>query len=59
MFQKRMTLLADVFPKLRAPKNVVRSMSKKSCFTKPFDSQHGKWIEPLLQSERQLLHHIY
>ena len=27
IFKKEMTLIADVFPKLRNPKNVVRSMS--------------------------------
>ena len=29
-FQKKLTLTAYVFSKLQAPKNVVRSMSKKS-----------------------------
>ena len=54
-----MTLIADVFPEVPAPKNVVRSMSKNLCFTKPFDRQHGKWVETLLQSERQYLSNIY
>ena len=31
-FQKKLTLITDVFPKLWTPKNVVRSMSEKSCF---------------------------
>ena len=48
-----MTLIADVFPKLRSPKNVVRYMSKKSHFRKPFDRQHVKRAQTLLQSERQ------
>ena len=30
-----MTLIADLFPKLRTPKNVIRYMSKKSCFKGP------------------------
>ena len=54
-----MTLIADVFPQLPAPKNVVRSMSKKLCFTGQFDRQHGKLVETLLQSEKQLLCNIY
>ena len=29
-FQKKMTLIASEFPKLRTPKNVVRQMPKKS-----------------------------
>ena len=28
-FQKKMTLIPDVFPKLQTPKNMVRSMPKK------------------------------
>ena len=37
-----MILIADVFPKLRAPKDVVRQMTKKSRFRGPFDKQLGK-----------------
>ena len=37
-----MTLLANVFPKLRIPKSVVRKKSKKRRFTGPFNKQHGK-----------------
>ena len=37
-----MTLIADVFPKLRTPKNVVQKVSKNSRFTVPFDKEHGK-----------------
>ena len=54
-----MTFIAYLFPELPAPKDVVRSMSKKLCFTKPFDRQHGKCVETLLQSERQQLYNIY
>ena len=36
-----MTLIAYIFPKLWTPKNVVRSISKKSCFRKPFENQCG------------------
>ena len=46
-----MTLIADVFWKIPAPKNMVRKMSKKPCFRGPLDRQHGKWAETLLQSE--------
>ena len=54
-----MTLIADVFTELPAPKNVVRSMSKKLCFTGSFEKQHRKLLETLLQSEQQRLYHIY
>ena len=54
-----MTLIADVFPKLRTPKNVVRSMSKKSRFRGPSEEQHGKRVQTLLKSERQHIYHIH
>ena len=53
-----MTLIADLFPKLRTPENVVRYMSKKSRFEGPFDRQHGKRFQTVLQSERQHGYHI-
>ena len=54
-----MTLIADVFPKLRTPKNVVRYLFKQSTFRGPFDRQYGKRAITLLQSERQHRYHIY
>ena len=42
-----MTFIADLFPKLRTPKNVVRYLSKKARFKGPFDVQHGKRVETL------------
>ena len=53
-----MTLIADLFPKLRTPENVVRYMSKKSRFEGPFDRQHGKRVQTVLQSERKHGYHI-
>ena len=43
-----MTFIADLFPKLRTPKNVVIYLSKKSRLKGPFDRQHGKRVETLL-----------
>ena len=54
-----MTLIADLFPKLRSPENVVRYMSKKSSFKGPFARQHVKRVQTLLQSEEQHCCHIY
>ena len=54
-----MTLIADLLPKLRTPKNVIRYMSKKSCFKVPFDRKHGKGVQTLLRSELQHRYHIY
>ena len=40
--KKKMSLIADVFPKLRTPKNMVISMFKMSRFKGSFGKQHGK-----------------
>ena len=53
-----MTLIADLFPKLRTPKNVVRYMSKKSRFKVHFDRKHGKRVQKLFPSEPQHPYHI-
>ena len=48
-FQKKMTLIAYVFPKLTTTKNVLRQMSKSSRFIEPVDRRHGKWAEARIQ----------
>ena len=48
-----MTLIADFFRKLRTPENVARYMSNKSRFKGPFDRQHGKRVQTVLQSGQQ------
>ena len=48
-FQKKMTLIAYVFPKLTTTKNVLRQMSKSSPFREPVERRHGKWAEALIQ----------
>ena len=53
-----MTLITDLFPKLRTPEDVVRYMSKKSRFKGPFDREHGKRVQTELRSERQHCYHI-
>ena len=50
-----MTVIADSFPKLRTPQNVVRYMCKKSRLKGPFERQHGKRVQTLLRSEQQVL----
>ena len=54
-----MTLIADIFPKLRTPKNVVKQLSKKSRVRGPFDKQHGKGDQTRLKSERHQLYHFF
>ena len=53
-----MSFIADLFAKLRTPKNVVRYMSKKYRFKGRFDRQHGKRVQTLLRSEPQHGYHI-
>ena len=57
--KKRMTLIADVFPKLRTPKNMVTSMSKKSRFKGSFGKQHDKRAQTFLKFAWQHLYDIY
>ena len=46
--QKKMTLIAYVFPKLLTTRNVLRQMSKSSRFREPVDRLHGKRAEALI-----------
>ena len=48
-FQKKMTLIAYVFPKLPTTKNVLIQMSKSSCFRERLDRRHSKLAEALIQ----------
>ena len=50
-----MTVIADVFPEIPAPKNMVRLMSKRPLLRGLLEKQHGKCVETLLQSEWQHL----
>ena len=50
-----MTLIADLFPKLRTPENVVRYISKKSSFKAPFARQHVKRVQTLFPIWRTAL----
>ena len=54
-----MTLIAEVFPKLLTPENMVPSMSKKSCYKGSFGKQHSKHLQTLLKFDWQHLYHIY
>ena len=54
-----MTLIADVFPKLRTPQNMVRSMPQKSCFRASVEKQPGKCAQTLFKFDGHLLYHIY
>ena len=57
-FQKKMTLITDLFPKLLSPKNVIRWMSVKSCFRGQFHNKHDKRVQRLLKAAQRYLYHI-
>ena len=54
-----MNLIANVFPKLRTSKNVVRSISKQNRSRVPLEKQRSNWEKTLLKSERRHVYHIY
>ena len=58
-FQKNMSLIAEVFPKLRTRKNLVRSMTKKSSLEGSFAKQPGQSAKLLLKFAWQQLEQIY
>ena len=49
-FQKKMTLIAYVFPKLPTTKDMLRKKSKRSSLRGPIDMRHGKRAEALIRS---------
>ena len=59
MFKKKLTLIANVFPKLGTHKDALSEVSKKCGFTVPFDKQHGKGAQRHIKSSRRYLHHTY
>ena len=49
-FQKKMNLIAYLFPKLPTTKDVFRLMPKNSRLRGPLDMRHGKRAEALIRS---------
>ena len=58
-FQKKVTLLAELFWKLRTPKNIVTSMPKKSRFRASAQNQHAKCTQTLFKLKGHPLYDIY
>ena len=56
-----MTLITDVFPNLRTPKNVVRSMSKNSCFRGQCEKPDGKrhFLVNIFKKEMTLIADVF
>ena len=54
-----MTFIADVFPKSRTPKNMVRSMPKKSRFRGSLEMQQAKCAQTLFKVKGHVPYHIF
>ena len=54
-----MTIIAYVFPKLKAEKDLVKPLFKKWRFMTPFNSQHVKGSKALVKSIWQHFYHIF
>ena len=50
IFNSKMIVIANAFPKLQTLKNLVRTLSKKRRFRTSFDSQHVKRSQTLVKS---------
>ena len=50
ILKKKMIVIATLLRKLQAVKDLVRPLSKKQCFRTPFDSEHVKQYQTLVQS---------
>ena len=58
-FQKEDDPHSWCISKVKNSKNVVRSMSRNSCFRLSFEKEHGKRLPKQLKYQRQQMHHIY
>ena len=50
ILEKKMIAIPTFLQKLQAVKDLVRPLSKKQCFRTPFDSEHVKQYQTLVQS---------
>ena len=58
IFNSKMIVIANAFPKLQTLKNLVRTLSKKRRFRTSFDSQHVKRSQTLVKSAWEYFYHI-
>ena len=53
IWKKKMMVIANVFPKLKTVKDVLRQISKKTGFKTPFDSLHVQGSQTLVKAARK------
>lgn len=54
--KKKMSLIAEVFPKLLSPKNVFTEITTRTCLRAPFGIKHVNGSQTVLKFPRQHLH---
>ena len=59
IFNKKMIVIANVFPKLQTVKNFVRPLFKKRRFGTRFDTQHDKVSQVLEKSPWERFYHVF
>ena len=59
ILKEKMTVIANVFPKLQTVKDLVRPCSKKCRFRTPFDSQYVKASLERVKSASKNFYHIF
>ena len=58
ILKNKMVVIALAFPKLQTVKQLLRTLSKKRPFRRPFESQHVKGSQTLVESVWQHLYQI-
>ena len=59
IFEKKMIIIGNVFPKLHTVKDVVQKLSWKHFFRISSDSQHVNGCQTLAKSQWELIYHIF
>ena len=59
ILKKGMIAIPTLFRKLQNVKNLFRPLSQKHRPRTPFDSQHVKWSQTLLNSESEHFHQLF
>ena len=59
IFEEKMIMIANLFPRLQTVKSFVKALSKNCRFRTSFKSQHVKWSQTLVKSEWEISYHIF
>ena len=59
IFEKKMIVIINVFPKLQTVKDLVKPLSRKRCFRTSFDSQHVNGCQTPVNSAWEHIYHIF